>query len=263
MVRLSSFRFFIILICFFLQANAQSTSFNESFKQRLESYQSNAYDKALSFFELALAAQPKNTAALYNKGLACYKLGQKGLAIGLFRQVLFIDPGHEEAKAALSFALTQLNPKEIPHQLETYEIMREQILSQLSTRTFLALSALMLLVIGWLLISWLGARKRAHALEESPKGFPLYLAFLSLFGLAVFGLSSLKVYDSFTPRGTILPEQVQGLTAPAEGATNSITLYQGFEVIIKKAHEDWLQVTYPGAQTGWVQKKAVLLEQLN
>ncbi|HUX09971.1 MAG TPA: tetratricopeptide repeat protein, partial [Terriglobia bacterium] len=58
-------------------------------------------------FDLVLSQEPQNEGALVGQGLAFLALQNKSAAIQLFRQVLAMDPGNEEAKGYLKRAETE------------------------------------------------------------------------------------------------------------------------------------------------------------
>lgn len=236
----------------------QAKSFEEHFREGLAAYQTKAYDKALESFTQALVLEPGNTAAMTDAALAAFQLDKKGLAIAWFRRALALEPDLPEARDGLRFALTKLDVKEIPHRLETYETVRADVLVLAPARVFLALTALLLFASLWLLLGWLGARKRAHRAQEVTPPFRLSIAILGALASAGVILTAMKLYDSMLPRGTILGKTVDVLSAPAASGVSLFQLHEGFEVLIQDVNDEWVQVTYPGGLTGWIPKKEIL-----
>ena len=70
-------------------------------------------------------------------------------------------------------------------------------------------------------------------------------------------LAVAKIYDVQIPRGTIVEEKVSAQSAPGDQQLNLYDLYGGFEVVIRSHSGDWVQVTYPGALTGWIKKSSL------
>lgn len=233
-------------------------TFEELFRDGLSAYQTKAYDKAQDLFTQALNKEPGNTAAMVNEALTAFQLDKKGLAIAWFRRALMIEPDLLEAQAGLKFASAKLEIKEIPHRIETFETIRANVLELAPLRVFLAITALMILVGGWLFIGWFGAYRRALRSQEVAPGFSLFTGLLITLALAGIVLTSLKITDSTWPRGTIISKKVDARSAPADTGVALFQLYEGFEVLIREVKDGWVQVTYPGGLTGWVQKTDLL-----
>lgn len=237
---------------------AGEASFETLFRQGLASYQTKDYAKAKEFFSEALKKEPGNTAAMTNFALTSFQLNDRGSAIGWFRRVLTLEPDRTEARHGLKFALSKLEVKEIPHRIETYETLRQNVLWMATTRVFLALTALLLLAAGWMLLGWLGQRRRAHRAEEVAPPFSFSLGFLLTLALGGVILTSLKLYDETLPRGTVIGAKIEARSAPSEDAAALFDLYEGFEVVLREHKDQWVQVTYPGGLTGWIPQDRVL-----
>lgn len=241
--------------------NAEVTaqpSFEENFKEGVKLYQSKDFNKALTSFETALKENPHNISLLTNLGLVSFELGKKGLALGFLRRALELDTDFRPAEQAYTYVWSQLEVKELPHRIETYETIRAYFLKQIHLSSFLFLGGLCFFLSGWLLIRYFSQRKKALEEELPLPPFPSVATVLSLFFVGLFILSVLKAYDLTLNRATIVAEKVLMYTAPSENETSLFELSQGLEVIVRKSEADWLQVTYPGGPTGWI-KKAELM----
>ncbi|MBO9668199.1 MAG: tetratricopeptide repeat protein [Bdellovibrio sp.] len=236
----------------------QNNSFPELFKQGTQHYVAKEYDKARDAFAKALESDPHNATTLTNLALAQYQLGKKPLAVGLLRKALSSDPELPAAKAGLKFALSQMEIKEIPHQIETYESIRANLLSPVPLFAFLVLTALLLFAGGWILISYFGKRRRAFAEEKAFPGFPVIGALLSLGFLVSLTLLVLKIYDQSIVRATIIDDKVSMQAAAGDNQAALLDLYGGMEVIVQNESKDWVQVTYPGSITGWIKATSIL-----
>lgn len=229
------------------------------FTQGTQLYLAKDYAKAQSLFTQALDKDPKNATALTNLALTEFQLGQKARAVGLLRKALFYDPHLSTAENALKFTLAQMQGKEVPHQIETYETLRAQLLQPVPLWTYLVLSALTLFAAGWVLISYGGRRKKALQEESAPPSFPVIGSILALSFVIFTALLALKIYDSSILRGTIVEEKVALQTAPGDNQVTILELYGGLEVIAHQFQGDWVQVTYPGSLTGWIKKSSLII----
>ncbi|WP_413289604.1 hypothetical protein [Bdellovibrio sp. HCB337] len=239
-------------------ANNDKLSFEEYFSRGTKNYQEKKFEDAIFNFEKALDLHPESSTVMTDLGLSYFQTQKKGLSIAMFRRALFVDPSQSVAEAALTFVLSQLEVKEIPHQIETYERLRSSILNAVSLNGFHLLSTLLLFSSGFLWLQYLGRRRKAFEAETAPPSTPVIGLLLSI-GLALsISFTLLKIYDLSIPRATVIAGKVSALTAPGEGQSGLFDLYEGFEVIVRNAANDWIQVSYPGGLTGWVKKDSLM-----
>jgi tetratricopeptide (TPR) repeat protein len=229
----------------------------ESFQSGLLAYQNKNYQQAMTDFEESLKSSPSNAAALTNLGLAAFQLGKKAWAIAYFRKALALSPGLTTAQQGLDFALSQTDIKEIPHQIETYELVREKLLEPVSEFSYFWILAFLMFLFGWSLLQYLGRRKKALQEDTPAPTFPWISVVSGFFSVVFLMLGLMKVYDLQIPRATVVEEKVAAQSAPGENQLNLFDLYGGFEVIVRNHSGDWVQVTYPGALTGWIKKNSL------
>ncbi|MEZ0393083.1 MAG: hypothetical protein ACAH59_12755, partial [Pseudobdellovibrionaceae bacterium] len=208
-------------------------------------------------FTQALEKESDNVQALTNLALVQYQLGQKGWAVALLRKAHQLAPDFSTPKASLDFILPQLDVKEIPHEIQLWESLRSQFLIPFSHHSYLFLTALSFFASGWLLLSYFGRRRAAFRDEKSLPAFPVIpLIIASLFVFSAT-LTALKLWDSKIPRGTVVMEKITVYSAPNDKSVALFDLFAGLEVILNQSDSQWVQVTYPGALTGWIPKTSV------
>ncbi len=252
--------FLFLTIFFFTSLGfSQSPSFDELHQAGVKAYQEKAYEKARDSFTQALDKDPHNASTLANLALVQFKLNHKGEAVALFRRALEIDPTLPTAQNGLKYVLSQLEIKEIPHRIETYETLRTQFIQPFTLATYLALTALLIFCAGWNLLAYLGRKRKALEEEKSFPAFPTIGVFLAVLAACSIFLTSLKIYDGTVPRGTILTETLSVQAAPGENQVSLFDLHAGFEVTVQNSDKEWIQVTYPGASTGWIPKKSIMI----
>ncbi len=238
---------------------AQNNSFAEFFKQGTQFYTTKEYEKARDAFAKAVEADPHNATALTNLALAQFQLGKKPLAIGLLRKALASDPELSTARAGLKFALSQMEVKDIPHEIETYESIRSKLIAPVPLLAYLILTALLLFAAGWALLSYLGRRRVALHEERTPPPAPVIGIIFSLGFLISLSLLGLKFFDANVLRATVIEDKVSLQTAPGENQASILDLHGGMEVIVKTTDKDWVQVTYPGSLTGWIKSSSIIV----
>lgn len=234
-------------------------SFGDLFKQGTQFYQDKKFDKSVQSFELAVAKDPRNATVLTNLALAQYQLGKKSLALSNLRKALSFDPSLTTARAGLKYVLSQMDIKDIPHQIETYETLRAKVLNPVDLSSYLSMTALFLFVSGWLLLTYMGRRRQAIKDEKAMPATPLLGVFFFICFLTSSILGGFKIYDGSIVRGTIILDKVSLQTAPGENQASVLDLYAGMEVVVDSAQQDWVQVTYPGAMTGWIKSASLIV----
>lgn len=251
--------FFSILFSLSFHVRAESPAPAELFALGTKAYSSKDYPKAAELFSQALDKDPNNSVTLTNLALTQFQLEKKPLAVGLLRKALALDPELSIANSGLKFVLSQMQVKEVPHKIETYESLRSNFVQPVPVTAYLILSAICLFASGWILISYGGRRKKALNEEKAPPAFPFIEVFLALSFILTTGLLSLKLYDSTIIRGTVIEDQISMQTAPGDNGVSILDLYGGMEVVVNSNQGEWVQVTYPGSFTGWIKKSALLM----
>ncbi|MGZ3770637.1 MAG: hypothetical protein ACXVCP_13585 [Bdellovibrio sp.] len=256
----NSFLFFIFFIVGFpFATKAETANASEIFAQGNKAYVAKDYPKAAEFFTQALDKDPNNSVTLTNLALTEFHLEKKSFSVALLRKALAIDPELSTAKSALKFISSQMQIKEVPHKIETYENLRSEFLQPVPTGAYAVASAICFFAAGWLLITFAAKRKKSLQEEQAPPSFPFIGVFLSLIFVTLTGLLILKLYDASRVRGTLVEDQVAVQTAPGDNGVSILDLYGGMEVVVNSTQGDWVQITYPGSLTGWIKKSALLM----
>ncbi len=239
-------------------AESQSwPSFEKAFQAGVANYQSQKFEDARLAFTQAVEKEPKSVQALTNLALVQFQLGQKAWAVALLRKAHNLDPNFSTPKAALDFILPQLDVKEIPHEIQLWETIRSSFVVPYSLTGFLGMTALSLFAFGWLILKYFGQRREAFREEKALPSYPLIATLIGLVFLASLTVTTLKIWDGEIPRGTVVAEKVTVYSAPSDKSVALFDLFGGLEIIMNTADSDWVQVTYPGALTGWIPKSSV------
>jgi tetratricopeptide (TPR) repeat protein len=256
--RFKSF-FFLVFTIFTLALVGADGQADVHFDAGLTALQKNDLKTARTEFQAALQQNPTQAQLYYDLGLVEFNDQHLGLAIGLWRKALALNPGDRTTETALAFATKKLAHPSIAHEAESYEALRESLIAPTPLWRFLLLANSLLLFCGWLLLAYVGKRRRAMIDETPAPPVPYLGAVFGLLCLIFFSLSVAKWLDLQTPRATVTPATVAVRTSPEEKSAALYDLFEGLEVVVQQASNDWLQVTYPGGLTGWVPKSAVIL----
>ena len=243
----------------FSTSYALSSEAKSLFEQGTQAYLKADYSTAKELLNKSMQLEPTNSQILTNLGMTEFRLQNIPLAIGLLRKAITLEPGLDPARNALKFVISQHPIREIPHQTSTYESFRANLLNPMSLSSFLTLSLLTFFAAGWLLIRWMGQKRRSLEEEKAPPPFPWVSAVLSLAFVLFTLLATAKYIDSLEIRGTVIEAQVSLQMAPGENQALITEIYGGSEVIVRQIQNEWAQITYPGASSGWVKTSSLLM----
>lgn len=248
-----------ILVFIFSLFAAVNAFANESFLKGYEEYKNKNFSEAQSQFSVGLQENPNNLAILLNLSLSYYQNNQKGMALGYLLKGNKLDPSFEPINQAIDVIKSQLKTNNIPQKESDFEFFRKAVLNKISLNSILTLTALSLLFSGYIWIQYFSRRKRANDEELDAPDFPVVgviitavFVVFSLFGFA-------KLYEEMTPRAVILAENTEVKIAPGVEQTQLFLLQEGSEVLVGQVQNEWVQVTYPGSYTGWVQKEKIFV----
>lgn len=232
---------------------------DEAYQKGLKFYQEQNYTEAQTQFTDVLAKDRNNKFALYNWGLASYKLSQRGRAVAAWRRALTLDPNYSLPAKALHFAQTEMPNDVFDHGTSTWESLRANILDEAQLDRFYGLSVLLILFTGFLGVRYFGARHRAFRDELPLPPFPTVAVIFSVLLVVSLGLTGAKIVAESETRATITDPGVVIRSGPNEADNNLLELIEGTEVIVKMRVKDWLQVTYPGGLTGWIPSRSAFV----
>jgi tetratricopeptide (TPR) repeat protein len=240
------------------QESPQKTeTFEEAFQKGIELYRQSKFAEAATHFQRASEVESSNVPTLTNLALAEFQAGNKPIAVALLRKAIALDPDFSTPAAGIKFILPQLEVREIPHEIQLRESLRNQLLAPVPLTAYLILTAVFLLGGGWLLLGFWGARRRAIKMDLQLPPFPTVGALFLLAFILTSSLSIAKIIDYQIPRGTIIKDKIQVMSAPDSASVGLFDLYGGLEVVLETVKEEWVQVTYPGALSGWIPRSAV------
>lgn len=238
-----------------------STTFaaDDSYQKGLRFYQEQNFTEAQTQFTDVLAKEPDNKFALYNWGLASYKLSQRGRAVAAWRRALTLDPNYTPAERALNFAATEMPNDVFDHGTSNWEALRANVLNQAQLDRFFGLSVLLILFTSYLGVRYFGARHRAFRDELPLPPFPTIALLFAVLLVISLGLTGAKLVAESEMRATITEPGVIVRSGPNEADNNLLELIEGTEVIVRMKVKDWLQVTYPGGITGWIPSRSAFV----
>lgn len=237
-------------------------NFEKAFQEGVLAYQAKKFDVALPAFQFAVQQDSTNVQALVNLSLVQFQLGSKYEALALMRKAYSLDPYFAEADQGLRYLTKHIEVREIPHRISLWQNMHDNLFSQFTLSRFIFIHILTLVGFAWFLLVYLGKRKRAQLGDgEFPAVTVMNVLFALLFVVSTC-LLICKWIDQSTSRGTVVVDKAVVYSAPAVDSVQLYELSGGSEVQMenykKEQDKSWLQITYPGAATGWIQQDTIL-----
>jgi tetratricopeptide (TPR) repeat protein len=230
---------------------------SQAFQNGLAAYQKSDFKNARLCFSETLAKDPSQIVAWYDLGLTEAKLGNAGLAMAFWRKALLLSPSFSQAKYALAYTKNKLERSDIPHDVETWETLHNDVLIYGSVIQFSIVTAILFFIAGWLVLMFIGARRRALLDEKPLPSFPIAAGLASIAFVTLLTLTICKVIDESDLRATIIAKKIEARALPDQTSTSLFDLFEGLEVIVRQTRKDWIQVTYPGGATGWIPRTTV------
>ena len=233
------------------------TTVAQAFQNALAAFQKNDFKTARLWFRETLAKDSSQIVAWYDLGLTEARLGNSGLAMAFWRKALVLSPTFTQAKYALNLTRNKLERSDIPHDVETWETLRSDVLVYASVFQFSFATAILFFGAAWFALIFIGARRRAMLDEKPLPSFPIAESLSAIAFIALFVLTICKAIDDGDLRATVIVKKIEAKALPDGTSTALFDLFEGLEVVVRQTSKDWVQVTYPGGATGWIPRSSL------
>ena len=245
-----------LFLSFFVLSSAMATPPDENpeylFEQGLKAYSDGNLEQAKEFYANAYTLEPNNPNLAYNLAVVFMAREEIGASIAMLRRAIHLSPTFSSARKALEKAFEKTSTQTASEKLTNYEVLRFYLLGRIPAMIFFFITAILFLFAGWTFIGWLGQRKRAKIDElENPVIPTSAIVLLSCLAISLF-LTGFKVFDGFQTRGSIVEKNVELHSGPSSEHPKIAELFEGFDVIIKRRKDQWVQVQHPGGYSGWL-----------
>lgn len=237
----------------FSPAHADASTVDNQFFTATRLLQESKFDEAFALFESEYKNGNDRPVLLYNWGLSAYHKKKLGLAAGVWRRALYLDPELSLARQGLEFI-----DKELPRGINTdssslWEHLNIQVLSKISLNKLLTVLWLFFLPAAFLLIRYFGRRVRALRDNLPLPNLPtIGLGFVVLFSIFLF-LSAAKALSLLEVRATVIATSATLRTGPSSEDNSIFDLVEGLEVVVRQAQKPWVLIALPTGLSGWVE----------
>lgn len=251
-MKFTFFVFFLTVLGAFSSTYANESDLSSAFNNYQKSYQAGDFEAAKTTIEEALKTHTHNSYLIYNLGLTEYKLGKVGLAIGLWRKALSLNPQLNEARRAIDFAMSQMNQRPLAQNTDSTWVWIEKLIQDyVSFNLIWPLFLICFFVAGYLLIKFFGEKRRAFENDGTPPVLgskPIIFLALS-FVLGVVSFVSFK--DIAATKATVIAKPTEVRTGPSADNATLFEVPEGTEVLIRDNDNGWYKIEDPTGRTGW------------
>ncbi|MEJ2880025.1 tetratricopeptide repeat protein [Pedobacter sp. GR22-6] len=226
-------------------ADDQATSL---FKKGNVQYEKGRYEEALKSYQEVLDKGYQNAELYYNLGNAHYKMGEMPAAVLNYEKAQKLEPGDEDIRLNLQLANSKITDK--------FEALPEFFLSRwwnawvlhFSADTWSVISVSCIFLGSVLLIVYLFAL--VLPLKKSAFYSGIVLVFAGLFSLMMSGLQH-RHFESHD-EAIVFSGTVPVKAGPAAGEKTLLVIHEGTKVGIKARKNNWIRVTLPNGNEGWI-----------
>ncbi len=242
--------------------------FPQLFQQGLANQQNKKWDDAISKYKNILdqglngLTNEQASVIYHNMAASAFEKADYLNSYVWSKKAITLNPNNSFAKNLFSEAGKKFQPTQIPHQISTVESIQKVGLKYVSfdilligVLAFFSISLFLSLKI------WL-SRKKDRLESESlstqkkqPIGAVISLIALLLVTASFLFLSVIKWSDLTVPKAIIISDKASVQTATGGDQASIYEASAGLEVDILKMDANFVQIRYPGAFSGWVNKK--------
>lgn len=194
----------------------------------------------------------------YNMSTSAFEKGDLLKAYIWSKKSLALNPKNELAQQAFAQYSKKVEIPVISHQTTNLDYAKS-VVSKLSLDVWVLFSLILIFSSLWFLIkNILNSKKNRLANDFSVvKKWPAVSALLAT--LLVLSITYIRFQDHFTVRALVVAEKAQIQTAPGDNKPVIFELQAGQELEVLKSDDEYFQVRYPGAFSGWIKKVQVEL----
>ncbi|MDB9964374.1 tetratricopeptide repeat protein [Vicingaceae bacterium] len=232
--------------------SAQSDPLDQM-KEANSAYENGEYEFATKSYEALLEREYTSADLHYNYANSLFKTNRIALAILHYEKAIKINPNAEKATYNLKIANDRTVDKiEMIPELFIYRWWKF-IYNLFSADSWAKI------MIGFTILALIGfgIYKLNQNTAIRKLGFTLFSSGI-LVGLICWGLAaSQKNYANKATHAVIINPTVDILSAPSSGSSQLFVLHEGTKVKIEDKTKEWLKVSLPNGNQGWIDKTAL------
>lgn len=243
-------------------------NFSDAFNSALSLQQEKKGDEALTAYQ-SLLDLGRETLSLqqasgiyHNMSGIAFEKGELLKAYVWSKKALSLNPGNQQAKESYAAYSQKFEIPNIPHQISNYDNFKK-IVSVVPTDFFLILSLILTLSTVWIAFkrTITVKKNKLNDIYRHPPVWPVYI--LSIISVLVIAMSTLNYLEGNKHTAIVITEKAAVQTVPGENKPVIFEAPAGLELEILKQNENFFQVRYAGAFTGWVHRSQIELLSLS
>lgn len=250
MIKLIQTLFILVLLGLTVQAQDQALN---NFKEANQWYEEGLYDSSITIYQALLENDYSSADLHYNLANAYFKTNRIAPAILHYEKALKINPSHEDA----AFNLAIANEKTIDRIDAIPELFLRRwwnsLVNLISYEQWAKLIPILLIIglIGFTLYLFL------KTLAIRKFGFYIALFCLTFSLFSWFMASQQYSYLNKSSFAIVLQPTVNINSSPSTGSSKLFVLHEGTKLKVEEEKEDWLKVSLPNGNEGWIKKSMV------
>jgi len=244
---------FIIAVLLFSPLFSLGSDPEKLFNEANEAYQRSEYNYAVELYEQVLQLDVVSPELFYNLGNAYFKSNKMGPAIINFERALRLKPMDEDIQHNLSVARTRIVDRIEQRPMLFYERWWLAAWTMQSLDGW-AVSSIILVV---LLLACTSLYLFSRVLSVKKGSFFAMLLMLVLLLLSL--TFTRKQYKSINSErdAIIMQTRVTAKSSPSMQSPDLFLLHEGTKVSIRNKLGEWLEITLPNGNIGWVKQESM------
>lgn len=242
----------------------ENVSFQQLFEQALSAQQQKNWDVALDLYQQALdkgqnqIPQLQSSVIYHNMSSIAFEKADFLKAYIWSKKALALNPHNQLAQDAFQEYVKKFDPPKVAHQISTYENL-QNFTRHISVDVWTLLSLALVTVSLWMFLKSVIENKKNSINQIEKKSFSFTTLLMIILSVISIGFTTLSWIHEKTHYGLILTDKTPIQTAPGENKPVIFESQAGTEVEVLQTEADYIQVSYPGAFSGWVSKKNIEL----
>jgi hypothetical protein len=245
-----------------------SQNFNELFGTALALQQEKKWDEALASYQKLLDQSRDSLSAqqasviYHNMSAIAFAKNDLLKAYVWSKKALHLNPANSQAREAYENYSKKVEVPSIPHQISGTDQLQKMI-GHVPADIWLAGTLALLLGTAWVFLKYF-LRVKKNKLNGIFKKPPLWHGYLLLLVTLIFAAACyVGVNESQKQLAVVIAEKAPVQTVPGENKAVIFEAQAGLELEVLAADENYFQVRYPGAFTGWVNRNQIELLSLS
>ena len=239
--------FLTLTVLVILPAHADLSEENARiYNEANDFYSSKEYNKALNMYTELIERGIKNPSLFYNLGNTYFKLGQIGYAILYYEKALSLKPFDRDIRNNLEYARRSMEERIQPLYNEglfnflrtTYSFVKPWLLAVFELVFF---TGFIIFSIIFILFPY-----QRHRLKKQVIVFGILFF---VFGMCAF---SRTAYEQAYPKGIVVADDVEVLSAPIAESEPVFQLYEGTRTKVLETRGDWIRIRIDDGREGWI-----------